>query len=194
MDRIDLETANPELYSLWEAQPQKFVASIEAINRLEAAVGARMPISYRNFLIDYGYVHNGDPTRLHIAGRIDMGTSVVNKPIVFTQITDIDSSEVDGVWRSGVVESHEDLQEAVTEDEEGSRIPPDTVPIGIGSSDTEGRFLLDVSEENYGRIWYWEFSFVDWGDVENQSLAFVAKDFETFIADIGSWEGGFGGD
>jgi len=66
----------------------------------------------------------------------------------------------------------------------GPRIPPKTVPIGVSYSGEEA-YLLDLSEEKYGRIWYkGEGARGTWGTEGNTILGFVAPSFTAFLAGL----------
>lgn len=63
-------------------------------------------------------------------------------------------------------------------------IPPKTVPIGYGSSGDE-YYLMDLSDENYGRIWHkGEGTRATWGTEGNTILGFVAPSFTAFLAGL----------
>ena len=66
----------------------------------------------------------------------------------------------------------------------GPRIPPKTVPIGVSYSGEEA-YLLDLSEEKYGRIWYkGEGTRATWGTEGNTILGFAAPSFTAFVAGL----------
>ncbi len=66
----------------------------------------------------------------------------------------------------------------------GPRIPPKTVPIGVSYSGEEA-YLLDLSEEKYGRIWYkGEGTQCHRGTEGNTILGFAAPSFTAFVAGL----------
>src|SRR5690606_34297601 len=121
------------------------VSDPAAVDKLEARLRVRLPADYRDYLMRYGYIHSGNPVLFHLAATVDLGTSVATKEIVVQQLSLPGDLSLDGVTILGIESEYEDFQESDV-DPEGAQIPPEMLPIGIGAADTEGRFLLDLSQ------------------------------------------------
>jgi hypothetical protein len=176
---FDLSTVNPRLVEVWERTrtrwPERVRPNTEPLEKIEADCDAALPEDYWDFAKTFGSISLslGD-IKTHII-QYSIGNSIKR----------------DWQWVLGIPDSEFVYEQYMLLSRDhphysdlGPMIPPKTVPIGYGSSGDE-YYLMDLSDENYGRIWHkGEGTRATWGTEGNTILGFVAPSFTEFVAGL----------
>ena len=176
---FDLNAANPRLVEIWERTrqrwPDKVRPDTRPLEEIEKDIGAKFPEDYFEFINTYG--------------SISLSLGDIKTCMIQYYISG--SIKRDWKWILGISSSrfvHENYmtlsQPHMHYADVGPRIPPKTVPIGVSYSGEEA-YLLDLSDEKCGRIWYkGEGTSATWGTEGNTILGFVAPSFTAFLAGL----------
>lgn len=176
---FDLNAVNPRLVEIWERTckewPNKIQPDIRPLKEIESDCGEYLPEDYKDFVRSYGY--------------IDLELGEFNACIVKYSVGQ--SIKRNWAWALDVSTSSFALNRYMFLSRPhmhyshiGPRIPPKTVPIGT-SSGGDDYYLIDLSEEKYGRIWFNGGNAVaTWGTEGNTILGFVAPSFTAFLAGL----------
>lgn len=176
---FDLNTVNPRLTEIWERTRTRWPDDVQPDTRpleeIEKDCGAHFPSDYWDFMKLYGSISlNLGEVKACII-QYSVGESIKKD---WQWILSISPSS--SVHENYMMLSRPHMHYANL----GPRIPPKTVPIGVSYSGEEA-YLLDLSEEKYGRIWYkGEGTSATWGTEGNTILGFVAPSFTTFLAGL----------
>jgi len=174
---------NEKALKYWNSDVQdefREVFTDAQLAEIEKLVSKKLPVDLKTFLKQYGGVSTGvgyldDPVAFFVV-RVQMGTSVSEYSAGFSYFT-----------------SHEEMVRSYTiltgdspHFDAGPRIPELMLPIN-NPSDND-MLLLDLSDKNYGKIWYWKAIEETWGSEDNNMLGYVAKSFTDFINSLGTWD------
>ena len=157
-----------EMTARWarSAEPK---ASRDDVARIEAAVGAALPVPYVEFITDYGFV----------VFEMEPG---IRRHFDYT----VDVNGASEIREGNIAFLHEPerlllaYEYSTTSEEDGGSplFPPNFVPVGNDAG--QGQILLE-SGDHAGRVWYWPERNDAWGTGDNTVLGFVANDFYEFI-------------
>ncbi|TSD89835.1 SMI1/KNR4 family protein [Mycobacterium sp. KBS0706] len=176
---FDLNTVNPRLIEVWEQTrtrwPDKMQPDTRPLEEVEEDCEAQFPSDYWDFMKTYG--------------SVSLSLGEIKACII--QYSIAGSIRKDWHWTLSISPSRSVRENYMTLSRPhmhyadlGPRIPPKTVPIGVSYSGDEA-YLLDLSEEKYGRIWYkGEGTRATWGTEGNMILGFVAPSFTAFLAGL----------
>lgn len=174
---------NPKLKYRWKPKRPVEAREVEAV---EAALGSAFSAEYREFLLMGGSLVVGNFIGAEtdsIKVSFDLGAVVRHVERSIGVVLHLDSA-----WSAyqaftqdmGFVQYERGAAVGATH----GRLPPFMFTIAHDNGD--GWFLLNVSEENYGSIWYWERKDITFGAEGNTLFGYVARDFAGFIAAIQS--------
>lgn len=176
---FDLNAVSPRLVEVWERtrllRPEYVRINAKPLEDIEKDCGRKFPEDYWNFMNQYGSI------------SLDLGD--INTSIVQYSIGS--AIKKDWQWIGGIADSDFVLEYYMKLSRPhihfadlGPMIPPKTVPIGY-TADRDEFYLMDLSEEKYGRIWHkGEGTRATWGTEGNMILGFVAPSFTTFLAGL----------
>lgn len=176
---FDLNTVNPRLVEVWEHTrtrwPDKVQPDSRPLEEIEDDCGARLPSDYWDFMKLYGSISLNLGEIKACIIQYSVGESIKQDWQWILSISPSSSVHENYMMLPRPHMHYADL---------GPRIPPKTVPIGVSYSGEEA-YLLDLSDEKYGRIWYkGEGKRATWGTEGNTILGFVAPSFTAFLAGL----------
>lgn len=176
---FDLNVVNSRLVEVWERtrtrRPEYVRINTTPLEEIEKDCGNKFPEDYWNFMNQYGSI------------SLDLGD--INTCIVQYSIGG--SIRKDWQWIYGIADSDFALEyymklsrPHIHYADLGPMIPPKTVPIGY-TADGDEFYLMDLSNEKFGRIWHkGEGTRATWGTEGNTILGFVAPSFTEFVAGL----------
>ncbi len=172
--------------SYWNSDAQQDyldACTPQKINDIEQLVSKKLPADFIAFLTQH-------------AG-VDTGIGTIDEPIGFFVAHVVNGTrffaglEV-SIYTTGIstFATCEDMMSAYAiltgespHFDAGSRIPEHMLPINTDSGEI---LLIDLSEENYGKIWLWYATEETWGSEHNKTLDFIANSFTEFIESLTS--------
>jgi len=174
---------NDKALAYWSSSTQKEFLEVftdENFLKVEKLVSKNLPDDVKDFLKKYGGVSTGlgyidDPIAFFIV-RVPMGTAMREFSTGFSYFASYDE----------MIESYTILTGDSPHFDAGTRIPEKMIPVSNPSDNN--MILLDLSDKNYGKIWYWEAVEETWGSEDNNMLGFVANSFTDFIGSLGTLE------
>jgi hypothetical protein len=140
------------------------------LDTLQRDLGASIPAAYRAFLLNS---NGGEPTLDHypIHGMVDNPFGEIR------MFLGVDARE-----------EYDDLE--VTRSQLSDRLPAELLAIGYSSGGD--MICLSLRPSDYGEVFFWdshaESDPASWSRSGYTNVYFVAKDFETFIASLSTYE------
>jgi hypothetical protein len=169
----------------WDSDAQqgyKAPCTPQQINAIEQLVSKKLPPDFVSFLTQYAGVDTGigtidDPIGFVVA-------QVVNGSRFFAGLEASEYSTGISTFATAdeMIKTYTILTGDSPHFDAGPRIPDHMLPIN-----TENEMLLiDLSDEDYGKIWLWYAIEETWGSEQNNTMDFVANSFTEFVESLTS--------
>lgn len=168
----------PEILQSWAVEDGRkddvFIpatpASKKEIEQFEKITGLKLPDDFKWYLENHGFrtlrTFDSLEARYHLGNRIkDVAVSID--------------------WLFDIPRISKEFKLLSTlSDDNTSVIPLKVIPVAKNSSNKKGYYLLDLSKKNYGKIWYWELTWDEWGHEDNNYIGGVADSYTSLLESI----------
>jgi len=172
----------PEILHSWAVEDKRndntFIpanpASKEEIEKIERKIGLILPDDLKWYLENHGFrtLRSHDSLRV----RYHLGNRIKEVPVLID-------------WLFDIPHILKELKLLSTlSDDNTSVIPLEMIPIAKNSTYNKGYYLLDLSKKNYGKVWYWEQTWDEWGNEDNNYIGAVSNSFKNLIESINTLE------
>lgn len=146
----------------------------EEIEKIERKIGLILPDDLKWYLENHGFrtLRSHDSLRV----RYHLGNRIKEVPVLID-------------WLFDIPHILKELKLLSTlSDDNTSVIPLEMIPIAKNSTYNKGYYLLDLSKKNYGKVWYWEQTWDEWGNEDNNYIGAVSNSFKNLIESINTLE------